>query len=119
MAVKRKNPAAVALGRKGGKKGGFARAAKLSPEQRSESARKAVMARWARAKKSSDHLAKESHRGIKKFHKPGNEAPAIKTSDNALLALLKRIKATDDPTEIKQLSDQLERVIFHKQFSTA
>jgi hypothetical protein len=119
MAVKRKNPAAVALGRKGGKKGGLARAAKLSPEQRSESARKAVLARWARIKESSDYIVKESYTGIKKFHKPSNEAPAIKASDNALLALLKRIKATDDPTEIKQLSDQLERVIFHKQFSTA
>lgn len=42
----KKNPAAVALGRLGGKKGGKARAAKLSPEQRSEIARKAAEARW-------------------------------------------------------------------------
>jgi hypothetical protein len=41
-----KNAAAVALGRLGGKKGGAARAAKLTPEQRSESARKAAAARW-------------------------------------------------------------------------
>jgi hypothetical protein len=41
-----KDPAAVALGRKGGLKGGKARAAKLTPEQRSESARKAAKARW-------------------------------------------------------------------------
>jgi hypothetical protein len=41
-----KNPAAVALGRLGGKKGGAARAAKLSPEQRSEIARIAARARW-------------------------------------------------------------------------
>ncbi len=41
-----KNPAAVALGRLGGKKGGYARAAKLSAQQRSEIARKAAMARW-------------------------------------------------------------------------
>ncbi len=47
-----KNPHAVALGRKGGKKGGPARAAKLTPQQRSEAARKAVMARWAKAAKS-------------------------------------------------------------------
>jgi hypothetical protein len=45
-AVKKKNPAAVALGRKGGLKGGKARAAKLTKEQRSESARKAAKARW-------------------------------------------------------------------------
>jgi hypothetical protein len=42
-----KNPAAVALGRLGGKKGGRARAKKLTPEQRSEIARKAAKARWA------------------------------------------------------------------------
>jgi hypothetical protein len=49
-----KDPAAVSLGRRGGLKGGPARAKKLTPEQRSESARKAVLARWAkeRAKKS-------------------------------------------------------------------
>lgn len=45
---KRKNPYAVALGRKGGKKGGPARAANMTPEERSESARNAVLARWAR-----------------------------------------------------------------------
>ena len=42
----KKNPAAVALGRLGGKKGGKARAAKLTPEQRKEIARKAARARW-------------------------------------------------------------------------
>ena len=42
-----KNPNAVALGRLGGKKGGKARAAKLTSEQRSEIARKAAQARWA------------------------------------------------------------------------
>lgn len=41
-----KDPAAVALGRKGGLKGGRARAAKLTPEERSEIARKAAQARW-------------------------------------------------------------------------
>jgi hypothetical protein len=40
--AKRKNPAAVALGRKGGK----ATAKKFSPEERTESARKAAVARW-------------------------------------------------------------------------
>jgi len=50
MAKKRKNPYAVALGRKGGKKGGPARAANMTPEERSESARNAVLARWAKEK---------------------------------------------------------------------
>lgn len=41
-----KNPAAVALGRRGGLKGGKARAAKMTKKQRSESAKKAARARW-------------------------------------------------------------------------
>jgi hypothetical protein len=36
------------LGRKGAKKGGLARAASMTPEERSESARQAVAARWER-----------------------------------------------------------------------
>ncbi len=43
-----KNPHAQALGRLGGAKGGKARAAKLTPEQRSEIARKAAKARWTK-----------------------------------------------------------------------
>ena len=43
-----KNPAAVALGRLGGKKGGPARARNLSKKRRSEIARKAAEARWRR-----------------------------------------------------------------------
>lgn len=50
--TKKKNPAAVALGRLGGLKGGAARAKVLTPEQRSEIARKAVVARWAKKKQS-------------------------------------------------------------------
>jgi hypothetical protein len=41
-----KDPAAVALGRKGGLKGGRARAERLSAEERSEAARRAAQARW-------------------------------------------------------------------------
>ncbi len=41
-----KDPAAVALGRRGGLKGGKARAEKLTPEQRSEIARRAAQKRW-------------------------------------------------------------------------
>jgi len=62
--ARRKNPHAVALGRKGGKKGGpkggkkggpkggKARWEGVPPEERSEIARRAVMARW-RKKRSS------------------------------------------------------------------
>jgi hypothetical protein len=43
-----KDPAAVALGRKGGLKGGKARAASMTPEQRREAAQRAARARWAK-----------------------------------------------------------------------
>lgn len=44
-----KDPAAVALGRKGGKKGGKARAARMTAEERQAAARKAAQARWEKA----------------------------------------------------------------------
>ena len=43
-----KNPAAVALGRLGGQKGGKARASKLTADERREIAAKAAKARWKR-----------------------------------------------------------------------
>ena len=43
-----KDPAAVALGRKGGLKGGKARASRMTAKQRSDAAKKAALARWAR-----------------------------------------------------------------------
>jgi len=46
--AREKNPAAVALGRLGGLKGGKARAKKLSPERRKEIAKKAAESRWKR-----------------------------------------------------------------------
>jgi hypothetical protein len=45
--ARKKNPAAVALGRLGAKKGGDARAKKLSAKRRKEIAKKAAMTRWA------------------------------------------------------------------------
>ncbi len=98
-----KNPAAVALGRKGGKKGGPARAARLTPAQRSESARNAVQARWARVKQQRE----------------SSEVAGTDTSDSALLTLLDRIKSASDPDEIRQLATRIERVVFHKQLKDA
>ena len=43
---KPKNPAAVALGRLGGLKGGPARAATMTPKKRSQVAARAAKARW-------------------------------------------------------------------------
>ena len=45
-----KDPVAVELGRRGGLKGGKARAARLSPAQRASIARRAARARWAATK---------------------------------------------------------------------
>jgi hypothetical protein len=43
---KQKDPAAVELGRRGGQKGGKVRAERMTPEQRSEAARRAALKRW-------------------------------------------------------------------------
>ena len=126
MAVKQKDPAAVALGRKGGKKGGFARAASMTPKQRSESARKAVQARWAKAKEGSDHIAvKETQMGKKfsQLRKEISEAaptvPTLDTSKKALHLCLKRIKSAKDENELRRLTQELQRIVFHKQYLNA
>ena len=46
MTKPEKDPAAVSLGRRGGLKGGKARADSMTPEKRSEIAKKAATARW-------------------------------------------------------------------------
>ncbi|MGH7490203.1 MAG: histone H1 [bacterium] len=45
-APRQKNPAAVELGRMGGLVGGKARAESMTPAERTDSARKAALARW-------------------------------------------------------------------------
>lgn len=124
---RRKNPAAVALGRAGGKKGGPARAAKLTPEQRRASARRAVLARWARAKGSAGYrVAADESSGVEKISaprelmndaRPRGETPH--SEDHAVLSLLARIKSTSDPKELRSLADELERAIFRRQFESA
>lgn len=61
-----KNRAAVELGRRGGK----ARAQRLTAEERSEAARKAVEARWAKQKERIEEahkLIKETNKRLKKL----------------------------------------------------
>jgi hypothetical protein len=109
MAAKQKNPAAVALRRKGGKVGGPARAARLTPEQRSSNARKAVLARWAKSGNGSSGEARRS-------------APAssrLSTSKQALHLCLKRLKNAKDEGDIRRLTDELQRIVFHKQYRNA
>jgi hypothetical protein len=55
--AKRKNPAAVALGRKGGKKGGKARAANLTAEQLSAIGRMGAARRWAKRNQVRDETS--------------------------------------------------------------
>jgi hypothetical protein len=46
-----KNPAAVALGKLGGKRGGKARMKQLSAQERTELARKAANTRWRKTRR--------------------------------------------------------------------
>jgi hypothetical protein len=48
--IRKKNPAAVALGKLGGLKGGKARAETLTPERRKDIAQRAAKTRWAKEK---------------------------------------------------------------------
>jgi hypothetical protein len=60
--VKAKNPAAVALGKLGGSKGGTIRAANLSTERKKAIAQQAAQARWAKARIKKEVQASASHR---------------------------------------------------------
>jgi hypothetical protein len=102
--VKKKNSAAVALGRKGGKKGGPARAAKLTPQQRSESARKAVQARWSKAERGGEATP---------------ATPVLDASKKALHLCLKRIKDAKNENELRRLTEELQRIVFHRQYQNA
>jgi hypothetical protein len=113
MGAMRKNSAAVALGRKGGLKGGLARAARLTPAQRSESASKAVRARWAKAGKTV--ASNQVTNGMQ----AGASAAPSDTSDRRLSVLLEQLRATSDIAEVRRLADEIERIVFHKQFENA
>ncbi|MGD0578761.1 MAG: hypothetical protein ABSC08_07520 [Bryobacteraceae bacterium] len=128
MDAKEKNPAAVALGRKGGKRGGPARAAKLTPEQRSASARNAVQVRWARkAKEGNDSMAVQSgNTGSKNAGELRRETsetiPAtavLDTSKKALHLCLKQIKEAKSESELQRLTGELQRIVFHRQYRNA
>ena len=77
----RKNPSAVALGRKGGKNG------------------------------SSALTGRPTRKGAR--------GQGTDTSDEGLAALLNRLKSAVEPDEIRKLSDQIERIVFHKQIMNA
>jgi len=71
-----KDPRAVELGRRGGLKGGKARAAKMTPEERAESARHAAQARWAKEGKTQPArvpATTDSHAGGRRLPLGGEE----------------------------------------------
>ena len=69
-----KNAAAVTLGRRGGK----ATAEKRTPEQRSEAARKAVQARWAKSMKRIDASLKRTEKNLATIAKMKANAPKLR-----------------------------------------
>lgn len=60
--VKMKNPAAVALGKLGGSKGGTIRAKRLTDDQKIAIARQGAQARWAKARIAKEAEANASRR---------------------------------------------------------
>jgi hypothetical protein len=121
----KKNPAAVALGRAGGKKGGPARAAKLSPEQRSKIARIAVQTRWAKNKQDRGFEVTKAipvnpeNRGSRIRKATAPAASPREASKMELHLCLDRIKAAKSESEIRRLTEDLQRIVFHRQYENA
>ena len=97
MATK-KNPAVVILDRNGGKRIGRARTAKFTPVQRSESARKALREKILEADQADT---------------------VLDTSKKALHLCLKRIKNAKNETELHRLTEELQKIVFYKQYENA
>jgi hypothetical protein len=55
----------------------------------------------------------------KKSDRARSAKSGLDNSDQALATLLSCLRASVDPAEIRQLSDQIERVIFHRQMANA
>src|ERR1051325_11522288 len=101
---KRKNPAAVALGRLGGKK----RAETLSPEELSAQGRKAAAARWAKSRVAQDPVQDANESPISARPKPvveakpetvsGVEATIEGRDSNLMLALREQGYEVGEPT---------------------
>nr|VFK32847.1 MAG: hypothetical protein BECKMB1821G_GA0114241_11285 [Candidatus Kentron sp. MB]VFK35556.1 MAG: hypothetical protein BECKMB1821I_GA0114274_11275 [Candidatus Kentron sp. MB]VFK77391.1 MAG: hypothetical protein BECKMB1821H_GA0114242_11325 [Candidatus Kentron sp. MB] len=81
-----KNPAAVALGRLGGIKGGVARAKKLSARERSRIARVAASARW------SNHVPKSRERANMRWYKILTRSDAQQKTQGAKMPFLRFTK---------------------------
>ena len=60
-----------------------------------------------------------SKKVVRKQNRKATPEIPVDTSDAALEVLLVRLKRSADRDEIRRLSDQIERVVFHKQFANA
>jgi len=108
--------AAKALGQLGASKGGKARAEKLSPERRSEIARKAVQTRWVKTK--GEHVPKAIHGSLDHpLRIAGFEIPCYVLDDDRRLLVQKgMISALDmaQGTAAKGEGDRLAKFIATK-----
>lgn len=110
-------------------KGGPARASKLTPEQRSASARKAVQARWAKkANEGIDpivlprkDLAGEKSGALHKeeMSETASAPTVLGTSKKALHLCLKHIKEAKSDSELRRLTEELQQIVFHRQYRNA
>ena len=78
----------------------------MTAEQRSASARSAVPARWARAKVTTQRTTAPN-------------TPALETSKEGLHLCLERIKNATNVAELRRLTEELQRIVFHKQYKNA
>lgn len=91
-----KNPDAVALGKLGGLKGGNARAAKLSGEERSQIAKQGAAARWDKTKDNQPKTNPAMNEQIEKDRKFNELRRQYLTREITLEALLKQIPETGE-----------------------
>ena len=78
--------------------GGIARAASQSPEERSEAARKAVNARWAK------HRAERQAEGV-----PATKKPPVTPIDDSALEFWRQIVLAEQPDRVWTSAQQLKR----------
>lgn len=72
----------------------------MTPEQRSESARRAVLARWGKGPAK-------------------NGRGTVSASNEALRLCLERLRNAKTDSELRRLTEELQRIVFHKQYTNA
>jgi len=90
----------------------------MTQAERSESARRAVLARWAKAKGVSASHSKAAKKRLKGLP-PAPAAAPPENSDQALRLVLRQLRAATARAEISRLTERLERILFHKQLTSA